>query len=148
MSTPKKVALQGMPTYDEQKTASETLKAGHLIEISSGQWRKHAGAALNAPPIFAMERDELGTGMETTYASGDRVKAGRFKKGDKVSCRIASGQNIADGDYLESAGNGTLKKVATDAATDDTQRISIVGQADGGSGGAVVVETIIRMWIV
>lgn len=142
----KKIILQGHAIIDERFPASEAITPGHLIELSGGQWRKHTGSATNAPPIFALEREELGLDIDTAYAIGDYVKAGRMSKPSKVNALIASGQNITANDYVESAGNGTLKKVATDAATDDTQRLSLVGQADETSG-AVTVLTRLKVWI-
>lgn len=141
------IALQGEPIVDEQKMAVEAITPGMLIQVSAGKWRKHADAAKNAPPWFALEREEMGKDIDDDYAIDDQVKAGRFSKGDKVNALIASGQNISDGDYLESAGDGTLKVVATDAATDDTQRISTVAQAAENSG-AVTALTRLKVWIV
>lgn len=144
----KVIALRGEPIVDEQNTASAAITPGHLIEINAGQWRKHAGAALNAAPIFALERDEMGDDIDTAYASGDRVKAGFFTAGQRVNALIGIGQNITEGDYMESAGDGTLKKLATDAATDDTQRESVVARAAEGSGGAVAAVTRLKVVIV
>lgn len=136
----KAVVLRGLPEYDEQDTASEAITPGHLIQMSSGQWRKHANAGLNAAAIFAAERDELGNDMDVAYASGDRVKAVFPYKGCRINALIASGQNLTKGTYLESAGNGTLRALATDAATDDTQRVSVVAMSAEDSG-AVTVTT-------
>lgn len=125
----KVIALRGEPIVDEQNSCSAAITPGDLIEINSGQWRKHAGAGLNAPPWFALERDEMGDDIDTAYASGDYVKAGFFSKGMRVNALIPIGQTLVKGDKLESNGDGTLRKLVTDAATDDTQRISVVAEA-------------------
>jgi hypothetical protein len=69
---------------------------------------------------FALERDELGTGIDNArqgsgtisafYASGDQVKVGVFHRGQELTAFIASGESIAEDDLLESAGDGTLKE--------------------------------------
>ena len=136
----RKVALRGSPIVDEQDTASAAITPGDLIEIDTGQWRRHADAGLNAAPIFALERDEMGDDFDVDYASLDAIKAGYFAPGMRVNAFIASGQNLSQGDFLESAGDGTVRALATDAATDDTQRVSVVGIAAADSA-AVVVKT-------
>lgn len=125
----KVIALRGEPIVDEQNSCSAAITPGHLIEINTGQWRKHATAAGNAPPWFALERDEMGDGIDVAYAANDTVKAGFFAKGMRVNALIPIGQTLAKGDKLESNGDGTLRKLVTDAATDDTQRISVVAEA-------------------
>ena len=125
----KVISLRGEPIVDEQNSASAAITPGHLIEINAGQWRPHAGAGLNAAPWFALERDEMGDDIDTPYAIGDYVKAAFFSGGMRVNALLAIGQTLVKGDKLESAGDGTLRKVVTDASTDDTQRISIIGEA-------------------
>lgn len=125
----KVVALRGEPLVDEQNSASQAdILPGMLIEIDTGQWRKHAGAGLNAAPWFALERDEMGSDIDTAYASGDYVKAGFFSKGMRVNILVPIGQTLVKGDKMESNGDGTLRKAVADAATDTTQRISVVAE--------------------
>jgi hypothetical protein len=144
MSLNKVIALRGEPIVDEQLTASAAITPGDLIEISSGQWQRHGSAGLNAAAVFALERDEGGVGIATDstddYAVNDYVKAGFFKPGERVNALIASGQNLSQGAFLESAGDGTLRALTTDAATDDTQRVSVVAMSAEDSG-AVLVKT-------
>jgi hypothetical protein len=81
----------------------------------------HATAGGVAPKCFAAERDEMGAGVDdsykhgyapaSAYAIGDSVKVLACAPGDRVWL-IASGQNIAINDRLESAGDGTLRKFA------------------------------------
>ena len=135
-----RVALRGSPEVDEQTSASAAITPGDLIEIDTGQWRRHASAGLNATKTFALERDESGDGIDVDYAIDDAVKAGYFSPGQRVNAFIASGQTLSEGMFLESAGDGTLRELVTDAATDDTQRNSIVAVAAAASA-AVVVKT-------
>ncbi len=135
-----RVALRGSPEVDEQTSASAAFTPGDLIEIDTGQWRRHANAGLNAAAAFALERDETGDGIDVDYVLNDAVKAGYFAPGMRVNAFIASGQDLSEGEFLESAGDGTLRALVTDAATDDTQRKSVVAVAAADSA-AVVVKT-------
>lgn len=109
----KVISLRGEPIIDEQNTASEAITPGHLIEINSGQWRKHASSGGAAAAIFALERDEIGKEITVAYAANDYVKAGYFAPGDRVNALIPSGQNVAEGAELESDGAGRLKAGTT-----------------------------------
>lgn len=142
------IALRGEPIVDEQNTASEAITPGHLIQIDTGQWRKHADAGLNAQRVFALERSEMGDDIDTAYASGDRVKAGFFSPGQRVNALLPIGVTVVEGaTYLESNGDGTLRPLDTDAATDDTQRASVVGLAAESIGPTAAV-TRCKVWIV
>lgn len=110
--------LAGGPRENEQYPASEAITPGHLIEPvptgpTAGEWRKHATAAGNNARIFALERGEMGLGIDTPYAIGDYVKAGYFSKGMRVNALIASGQNLKRGNLVESAGDGTLRVLSS-----------------------------------
>lgn len=104
----KTVVLRGTPEVDEQNTASAAITPGHLIEKNAGQWRKHSTATGLAVRSFALERDELGKGIEVAYAAGDRVKAGYFKPGDRVNAIMPSGEDGAEDALVESDGAGRL----------------------------------------
>ena len=124
------IALKGVPEINEEDTAAAAITPGDLMDYDgSGNWIRHAGAGLNAVPSFALERDELGSGVLVAYASGDIVKAGTFHTGQRVYATLSSGENVAKGALLESDGAGLLQALVTDAATDDTQRVSVVARA-------------------
>jgi hypothetical protein len=108
MANNKVVALRGEPIVDEQLTASTAITPGHLIEVNAGQWRPHDTATGAAEPWFALERDEVGKDYDDAYAADDRVKAGFFHQGQRVNALVASGEDLAIGDLLESAGGGLL----------------------------------------
>lgn len=113
---PKRViALMGQPTYNEDGVAAEAITPGHLI-TGVTSLTKHATAAAQAPPTFALERDEMGKSIDDAYAIGDSVKAGTFYSGQRVYGFIASGQNIAINALLESAGNGGFRVLSTGEA--------------------------------
>jgi hypothetical protein len=108
------IKLLGEPIQNEDSKAAAVLTPGQLVAFDgSGDLIKHATAAGLAQPAFALEREEMGQGIDNTYAIGDTVKVGVFAPGDRVLVFIASGQNLIVGDALESAGDGTLKKGTT-----------------------------------
>lgn len=110
------IKLLGEPIQNEDNAAADgTIKPGHLITLDgNGEWIRHnVTSAASVPAIFALEREEMGLGIEELYSAGDYVKAGHFGNGTRVNALIASGQDIAKGQKLESAGNGTLRAVST-----------------------------------
>jgi len=118
------IKLLGEPVQNEDHAAAEEIFPGHLISRnSSAQVIKHATGGGNTAPMFALEREEMGQGVgagvaadAANYQIGDYVKAGTFHTGCVVRVWLASGQNINIGDKLESAGNGTLRVLASGTA--------------------------------
>jgi hypothetical protein len=121
MASKRSVVLKGSPQVSEQGVASATVKPGYLVKGVSSV--AHQTSTTKVPKAFAMERDELGAGIDNAhqgsgtvsafYASGDRVKVGVFYAGCEVTAFVASGQNITEDDLLESAGDGTLSEGST-----------------------------------
>jgi hypothetical protein len=137
------IKLLGEPIQNEDnKAADGTIKPGHLITLDgNGDWIRHnVTSSATVAPIFALEREEMGQGIDVLYSAGDYVKAGHFANGDHVNAVIASGQDIAKGARLESAGNGTLRAFSSGFA------IAIATHAvdnSAGPGDARISATII-----
>jgi hypothetical protein len=111
--TPNVIHLAGHGPEVGDVPAGEAITPGHLIErydAGSGvsKFRKHTATSL-AGNIYAKDAQMLNKGVDDAYASGDLVFAVVANPGDTIWALIASGQNIATGGDLESAGNGTLK---------------------------------------
>lgn len=122
MATKRTVILKGSPIISEEGSASEAIKPGYLVKgVSTVSLQ--TGTTGSVPKAVALERDELGTGIDNTYqnsgagsafyASGDRVKVAVFKSGEEATGFVASGQNITEDDLLESAGDGTYAEGST-----------------------------------
>lgn len=120
MANKRKVILKGEPIVNEDGTASATVKPGYLVKgVSTIAHQTSTTTRLKA---VALERDELGTGIDNTYqgsgtisayyASGDKVKVAVFKSGEEATVFLASG-NYTEDDLLESAGDGTLTEGST-----------------------------------
>jgi hypothetical protein len=113
---PNTIFLGGTQTVVADMAASDVETPGHLLErFNSGgiiRWRK-ATADIAGPPAVALNHSMANKGVDDTYAIGDLVEVGIGNKGASYWMLIASGQNIAAGDLLGSAGGGTLKTGAT-----------------------------------
>lgn len=111
------IKLLGEPTQNEDHAASEAITPGHLVERQAASTvRKHATAGGATALLIALEREEMGRGVEVDYAIGDQVKVGAFGPGTRFAGYIASGQNLNIGDKVESAGNGTFRVLASGTA--------------------------------
>ncbi len=118
MALKRVITLLGNPHINEDGVATAVIKPGYLVD-GVATVAAHASAGAACPRTFALERTELGAGIDNTYqvlgtissdyAIGDTVKIGSFKPGERVLAWIASGQNITVNARLESAGDGTLK---------------------------------------
>ena len=106
------VILQGLPIYNEDGAAGGAITPGMLVSGVSTVVA-HATATGVHMRTFALEREEMGQGIDDAYATGDTVKVGAFAPGDVVNCIIPSGQNIAEGDILASNGDGKLRESGT-----------------------------------
>lgn len=128
------VIIKNYSDIREEFEANAALTPGHLVEVmSTGKLRKHASAGGNVLPMFALEDELQGKGIDEAFAQYDKVQVWVPNRGDIVNAILADGQNIAIGDFLESAGDGTLTKHTADAWTSlNTGTVygnQIVGQA-------------------
>lgn len=142
MATPKTILLKGDGLYKEA-LAGGAITPGHLIDRnSSNRFVVHATAAGNAYPMFALEDEAQGKDITDAYASGEIVNAVIPQKGAEIYAIVAAAAPaIVIGDELESAGNGTVRKVATTAVTQSNLR-RVIGRAleavDNSAGGSAV----------
>jgi hypothetical protein len=106
----KVIKLLGEPIQNEDDKAAAAITPGHLVDFDgSGNLVKHATAGGFCQLAVALEREEMGNGIDVDYAIGDTVKVGVFPRGTRFLGFIASGQNITKGNMMESAGNGTFR---------------------------------------
>lgn len=117
-SNPNTIFLGGDRTQVNDLAASTTITPGMLVEkFNSGgviRWRP-ATADLDIPPALATEQSMVNKGVDDDYAANDLVEVSIGHKGAAMWGLIASGQNVAAGNLLGSAGSGTLKTSATKA---------------------------------
>lgn len=113
--------------------AASAVSPGDLIIINTvSKVLRHATAAANPGHLFAIENEVFGKGVEVDYAATDRVLCEACTPGMLVNVNIAAAAAaIVIGAFLESAGDGTLRTVATAATA-----VAIAEEAVDNSGGA------------
>lgn len=120
LSNPNTVFLGGERVQLGVLAASEAITPGHLVERfnSSGtiRFRKHATAGGDTARLVATEQAMLNKGVDDAYAAADLMEVSAGQGGSTFWMLIASGQNIAAGNRLESAGDGTLRILASGTA--------------------------------
>lgn len=106
------------PVMEEYTATAAAITPGHLLELdSAGLVKKHATAGGNVlPAIFAVEDELQGRGIDTAFANSAKLQCWIPTRGDQVYAWLADGENVAIGEALESAGDGTLQAHATNSA--------------------------------
>ena len=122
----------------EEYVAVAAITPGMLVELTSAdKVQAHASAGLNTVPYFALEDELQGRGIDTAYAADEPVQVWVAQRGEVVYGILADGQSVAIGDFLESNGNGYLRKHVTDVESFESNEegsisvypLQIVGQA-------------------
>lgn len=99
----------------EEMVASAAITPGMLLIIeSTGKVKAHNQADKDVFPIFALEDELQGKGIDDAYAANDPVQCWIPYRGDIVNAILADGQKVDIGDPLTSDGYGRLKKHVTD----------------------------------
>jgi len=114
--------------------AASAITPGMLIELTSaGKVQAHANAGQDAAPLFALEDELQGRDIDDAYSADDKVQCWSPVPGEEVLAILEDGENVAIGDFLESAGNGNVQKYTADtessAFAGSTYTRQIVGQA-------------------
>ena len=106
------IQLLGQPLLNEDGVAAEAIMPGHIVEgVTSIS--KNTGNAVKVAMTIALERDEMGKGIDVAYAVGDTVKIGSFAPGMRAYLWLPSGQNISAGQYLEADNAGRLVAISS-----------------------------------
>lgn len=116
---PNTIWLGGDIVQVNDVAASEAITPGHLVERHSStgaKYKKHATAGGDTVKAVALDQSMMNRGVDDAYATGDLVEVGVFSPGATAWMLVASGQNITNGQKLESAGNGTLRAHSSGAA--------------------------------
>lgn len=104
----KTIPLRFTGRYDEAP-AGGTLKPGHLLDYQTdGDVVVHAAAGGNTPVMVAFEDALQGRTVATAYSATERVFFGHPNSSDVVGMYLKAGENVAVGETLISAGDGTL----------------------------------------
>lgn len=134
---PNTVTLSAGPYVFQQSeyNAAATISPGHLVEITSGgKVQKNSTASSVATErMWAVEDELQGNTLADDYSSGDNVLVRSFVMGAEVFVFLQGGSTaVKQGDFLESAGDGTLKSGSTGpvAVAMEDKDLSASGTAD------------------
>lgn len=122
----------------KELVAAGTITPGHLLAITSaGKYAVHPTAGGRALTVFAEAADYNGKGIDDNYVANDNVFAWICARGSEVNALVAAAAPaVAVGDYLASAGDGTLKKSTTPAEY-IAQALTAIDNSAGGSPARV-----------
>lgn len=119
-TAPETIVLIGQPARKEDK-AIAAFSPGHLLEFNSTGVRKHSVAKGNSRKAIAVENELLGKTIEDAYAINDNAHYVVFGSGDVGQVRVAAAAPaIVKGDFLESAGDGTFRKITAPSQSGTT----------------------------
>lgn len=143
---PNTVYLGGPPgpgggnfVIDNEHVVTGTPTPGFLMQYYDdagvGKWRAHnTSAGTFAQKAFLLERPEFNQGIEDEYAANELGLVGIMPPGSLIYAIVPSGQNIVNGDPLESNGDGKLKEGTTAPVARAAETI-----------GAVTADTRVRV---
>lgn len=105
---PKTIILKNKAnTIRVEAQAAAAITPGHFVEYTSaGKVQVHGNAGQNMAPMVAVENDLIGDEIGTAYAADDNVLFHICPPGTVVYSFLATGNNVAIGDLLESDGAG------------------------------------------
>ena len=117
------------------------LIAGSLCEEVGGEVRSSAVASVLAQKLFVLSYLTAAHAIDYAPSVGETVRYGAAHSGQVVFATVAAAAvAIVDGNPLDSAGDGTLKK-----ATDSTTAIAYAMEDLDNSGGAAIVRVKARV---
>lgn len=142
---------KGYVNIRDEKIAAGTIKPGMLVErTSADKVQAHSRAAGPVNKLFALEDENQGNDIDDNYAANDVVKLWRPVPGEQVYAIVDDNTQdaIVIGDFLESAGDGRLRKCTdTTSAGNPEFGSAIVGVAleavaKSGAGGRILIEIV------
>ena len=104
---------------EEYTSTAVEVTPGYLIEVTSaGLVQAHSVAGGNCLPMFALEDELQGRGIDVNYAVSTKIQCWIPWRGDMVYAFLNDGETAVVGSFLESAGNGKLKVHVADSSGD------------------------------
>lgn len=134
-TAPRTILLKGRG-YRMERAAAGTITPGHLLKLDSNGELVVQTVIGRVPPIFAVENDLIGNDIDDNYVDNDFVQAEILGPGCEVNALVAaSAAALVIGDYVESAGDGTVKKHS-----------ALTGTLTGTNNGALTDITFNATW--
>ena len=142
---PKTISLRG-DFLRKEAIAAGVITPGHLLEYGGSDdlgVDVHGVPAGMARKAFALEDDHIGNGIDDAYAADDNVQYGVFYPGAEVYAWLAYGETAVIGNFLVSAGDGTL---AVEATAEEAYAVGValedVTNTTGGVDVRIKVEVL------
>jgi len=137
-TSPRTIRLKGVGRRIE-RPAQGTIKPGALVALSrTDGFIAHPSAGNKTTAMFALENELLGLGIDDNYASGDLVQVEHFTQGDWVLAYLAAGASkVWEGDFLESAGDGSVRLVGADYQEGASAVLQAMETVDNSGGGSI-----------
>lgn len=129
-AAPETILLIGEPNRRERDAAA-AITPGNLIELTSSDTvQNHSTAGGRVGPRYVcVENDIAGDDIDDAYAAGEVVQFHSARPGDVLLMRLNDGENVVIGDFLQSAGNGLLRRTDGDSSAFDAEATSIIAVA-------------------
>jgi len=122
-----------LKVQEEYKATAATITPGMLLELTDANLvQAHSGASEPVYPMFALEDELQGKGIDDVYDASAKVQVWIPTRGDEVNAILAAGENVVVGDFLESDGHGRLQKWVPEVAVSSASPVNpspIVGIA-------------------
>lgn len=134
-----RIHAKGEFLHIEHVVVTAAITPGMLCEIdSNNKVLKQATEGENCEALIAMEDALQGNIITDDYAVADRAMLGIFTKGSEAQVFIKAGEDIAIGDYLTPAGDGTLIEESSVSSGVTANRVAMaVETCDLSASGAV-----------
>jgi len=140
------IKLKKYSNVIEEYVANGAITPGHLVALgSAGTVAVHAVKGGPVFPMFALEDELQGNGIDTAYTTATPVQVWIPGRGDVVNAWL-TGATVAAGDKLMSNGDGTLCKYASALAAatlltyrSTTHGINFTARVPGSAGNSIVV---------
>lgn len=99
----------------EERRVATIVKPGYLMDTNADGKVIPAATRGAKGELYVAKEDYLqGKTINDAYAVGDLCMIHKAKSGNKIALVLAAGENVAKGDQLISAGDGTVVKYASD----------------------------------
>lgn len=129
------IVQKGDPLQKEFDATAVAITPGYLLERTStaGQCQAHSTAGGRAQLLVAIEDSNQGKEVTDNYAASAKIQAVAPRSGDEILMVLQASENVVIGDFLESNGDGTLRKLVevnkAASASGNIQGENIIGQA-------------------
>ena len=100
---------------NEYTATAVAITPGMLLELTSaGTVQAHSSSGQNAMRMIALEDELQGKAIEDNYAASAKIQVWMAQPNEEAYMILADGESVAIGDFLESNGDGYLKKHVAD----------------------------------